>query len=211
MKMFKSVSKQEKAEIMIKKSRFITHVFPVEEEETAETRVNSVREKHGDATHNVFAWQIGVERTGQRFSDDGEPSGTAGRPVLEVIKNNQLTNVLVVVTRYFGGIKLGAGGLVRAYSQSAQKGLEKSGIVTKGLHEIFCVTIDYGHLGPVQRELESAAILLETNYGQFADVNFAVAFNRSEQLLARIGDLTKGQSRITKIGEKYLPLKEHFK
>lgn len=199
------------AEMVIKKSRFIAHVFPVDEEEAAEERINSVRVEHGDATHNVFAWQIGVERVSQRFSDDGEPSGTAGRPVLEVIKNNQLTNVLVVVTRYFGGIKLGAGGLVRAYSQTAQKGLDKSGIVTKGLHQLYSLTIEYSYLGPVQRELESAAILLETNYGQFADIYFAVPCNRCEQVLGRLTDLTKGQGKIVCTGSRYLPVKKYFK
>ncbi|HWJ02552.1 MAG TPA: YigZ family protein [Verrucomicrobiae bacterium] len=111
-------------ETVVQKSKFITRVFPVNSEEEARALLEKVRELHRDANHNVYAYRVG---TAERCSDDGEPSGTAGRPVLEVILREQVKQVLVVVTRYFGGIKLGAGGLIRAYAQSAKGALEQAG------------------------------------------------------------------------------------
>ena len=121
-----AVEFQKESEIVIEKSRFITNVFPVETEAEAKAQLDKIRKKYAYATHNCYAFVTDFGQT-SRSSDDGEPSGTAGVPILEVIKNQKLINTLVVVTRYFGGIKLGAGGLVRAYSKSASNGLKAGG------------------------------------------------------------------------------------
>jgi len=128
---YKTISKEATVEMEEKKSRFIANVKPVSSEEEALEFINNIRAKYWDATHNVYAYYISGENIIQRFSDDGEPSGTAGMPVLEVIKRMELKDLVVVVTRYFGGILLGASGLVRAYSKSAALGIEAAGIVTK--------------------------------------------------------------------------------
>src|SRR5699024_4890875 len=120
-------------EIIINKSRFIGYASPVESEKSAQEFIDTIKQKHKDATHNVFAYIIGQNKNIQRYSDDGEPSGTAGIPILEMMKKEDLTDTVIVVTRYFGGIKLGAGGLVRAYIKGAKCGLESANIVEKVL------------------------------------------------------------------------------
>ena len=118
-------------EIIINKSKFIGYASPINSEDEAIEFINQIRKKHSDATHNVYAYVYGDNNSIQRYSDDGEPSGTAGMPVLNVIKLEDLRNVVVVVTRYFGGVKLGAGGLVRAYTKGAKIGLDNGIIVDK--------------------------------------------------------------------------------
>ena len=119
------------AEIIEKKSRFIADIFSVSSEEEALQILEKVKKKYWDARHHCWAYAIGNEQVQERLSDDGEPSGTAGKPILEVIRGNEIHNVLIVVTRYFGGTLLGTGGLVRAYTQAAQEGIAASTIVTK--------------------------------------------------------------------------------
>jgi len=128
-KEYKTVLNHAVYEIDEKKSRFIASVKPVSTEDEAIRFINDLKSKYWDATHNVYAYTIGKNDEVQKFSDDGEPSGTAGKPVLETIKSKGIKNVLVVITRYFGGTLLGAGGLIRAYSESASLGLDKAGII----------------------------------------------------------------------------------
>ena len=129
MKPYKSVKQCSEAEYTVNRSRFIGRCFPVDSEEAALCLLGDIRKKHWDATHNCFAYRIG-ENAAARFSDDGEPGGTAGKPIMDVLTGRGLTNVLCVVTRYFGGILLGAGGLVRAYSKSAADAVAKAGVVS---------------------------------------------------------------------------------
>ncbi len=133
-----------------KKSIFIGHAKRVYNEEEARAFINKIKGQHKEATHNVYAYIIGENMGIQRYSDDGEPQGTAGIPVLEVIKKNGVTDIVVVVTRYFGGIMLGAGGLVRAYSKSAALAVKKGGIVLKVKGCRLDITIDYDLIGKVQ-------------------------------------------------------------
>jgi len=155
MQKYKTVySTTAQAEIVIEKSRFITSVSYISNEEQANGFIKSVKSNHHQANHNVFAYVINQQV--QRYSDDGEPSGTAGKPVLEVINRKQLLHCAVVITRYFGGIMLGAGGLVRAYTEAAIKGIEKAGIVEKVLHQEYYISIDYPLLGLVKKEIEKA-------------------------------------------------------
>jgi len=207
LKTFKSVKGRAQAEIIIKKSRFIAHVFPADSEEEAKNYLMEVKEEYKDATHNVYAWQVGVAKILQRCGDDGEPSGTAGRPILEVIKQRGLTNVLIVVTRYFGGIKLGAGGLIRAYSQAARAGLDKAEIAEKTLHDIYWVSADYSLWGQLSREIEKWGKIEEVTYTQRVEAKIFVLSSFSGDFEKNIVELTAGNAVLKKIGSAYAPLK----
>ena len=130
-------------QIEIKKSKFICHLFRIENEEQAKEYIAKIKKEHYKANHNCSAYMLGENFEIQRSSDDGEPSGTAGVPMLEVLKKNQLQNTLAIVTRYLGGIKLGAGGLIRAYSTSVSEALKEIGIVQGKLQQILDIIIDY--------------------------------------------------------------------
>ena len=127
---YRTVFKYGQDEFIVKKSRFIGYCAPIKSEGEALEFIGKIKSKHRDATHNVYAYVLGDTSNTQRFSDDGEPSGTAGIPVLEVIKKEDLRNIIVVITRYFGGIKLGGGGLIRAYTKGAKLGIEAAKIIT---------------------------------------------------------------------------------
>ena len=153
LKTYRTVEQLGQAEIVIEKSTFIGYAKPVNNEEEALAFIQEIKKKHRDATHNVPAYVLGEHNEIQRCNDDGEPSGTAGVPVLEVLKKEDVRDVAVVVTRYFGGIKLGAGGLVRAYTRGAKIALEAAKIITKVLYQVIIVTVDYTMLGALQNQL----------------------------------------------------------
>ncbi len=153
LKTYRTVEQLGQAEIVIEKSTFIGYAKPVSNEEEALAFIQEIKKKHRNATHNVPAYVLGEHNEIQRCNDDGEPSGTAGVPVLEVLKKEDLRDVAVVVTRYFGGIKLGAGGLVRAYTRGAKIALEAAKIITKVLYQVIIVTVDYTMLGALQNQL----------------------------------------------------------
>ena len=146
---YKTVARETETLLTEKKSKFISHVKPVDTEEAALEFLNKIRSEHPSATHNVYAYVID-ENNISRYSDDGEPGGTAGMPVLDTIKNSGLVDVIVVVTRYFGGTLLGTGGLVRAYSASAKQGLDDAGIITKVMCDIISVKTEYDLVGKLQ-------------------------------------------------------------
>ena len=147
MKEFNTIEKQERSELVEKKSKFIANIFYVSTIEEAESKLEQVRKKYHDARHNCYAYRVlNGENVIDRSSDDGEPSGTAGAPMLNILKKENLCNVLVVVTRYFGGILLGTGGLVRAYSQSTQNVIEKSNIIVKKEGYIAKIEVEYKEL-----------------------------------------------------------------
>ena len=135
------------------RSRFIGYAKPINSEEEAVEFVDEIKKKHKDATHNVWAYTVGPTMNIQRYSDDGEPQGTAGIPALEVIKKEDLRDVVVVITRYFGGIKLGAGGLVRAYTRGAKIGLEAGKIIDRIWYQEVKIKVDYNQIGRVQNEI----------------------------------------------------------
>jgi uncharacterized YigZ family protein len=148
-------------ETEIKKSRFICHLFRVASEDDARAQIEAVRKEHWNANHNCTAWIIGDGMTSQRSSDDGEPSGTAGMPMLEVLRRREVTDTLVIVTRYFGGIMLGAGGLIRAYSGAVSEALDTIGIVERVPLSVVNVTANYDDAGRIEnairaRELQSS-------------------------------------------------------
>ena len=143
-------------ELEIKKSRFICHLKQVTTETDAQTFIQAVKKEHSKANHNCVAYLIGEQDEIQRAYDDGEPSGTAGVPMLEVLKKRQLKNVVVVVTRYFGGIKLGAGGLIRAYGKAVSQGLVEIGVVERRLHTQITVVVAYPASGKLENSLREA-------------------------------------------------------
>ena len=134
---YKILYKEGEAEISEKKSRFIAHIAPAQTEEEAQAFIEKIKKQYWDARHNCWAYSIGEKQPALRCSDDGEPSGTAGKPMLEVLTGQELHNVVAVVTRYFGGIKLGAGGLTRAYSQAVAEALKEANIVEKHLINVY--------------------------------------------------------------------------
>ena len=177
MELYKTVRKQAEAVQVIDKSRFIARVFPVESREEADAFLAEIREKYKDATHNVPAMVIGDKSQIQWASDDGEPQGTSGAPMVQMMVKEGLTNLIVVVTRYFGGIKLGTGGLVRAYTSSAKLGLEAAGVCSVREMAELTVKIDYPYLAKIQNmaseqlDLEEADREGEENLSNFRIAN----------------------------------------
>ena len=150
---YKTIEDTAHTEWEINKSRFLTYVKHVETELQAQEFITSIKKKHFDARHNCSAYIIGERSEIQKSSDDGEPSGTAGIPMLEVLKKNELSDLVVVVTRYFGGIKLGAGGLIRAYGKSVTLGLETAQIVKKTIFNRYLLELDYDLIGSIENYL----------------------------------------------------------
>src|SRR5690625_1889670 len=149
-------------QLIIQKSRFIGYVRRVETEEAAQKFINEIKKQHHDATHNCSAYIIGEHNQIQKANDDGEPSGTAGIPILEVLKKQNLKDTAVVITRYFGGIKLGAGGLIRAYSSTTSKAIQTTGIVKRQLMQGISIIIDYPLLGKLENEIRQSEHILES-------------------------------------------------
>jgi uncharacterized YigZ family protein len=198
MERYRTVRGSGQLEIVIKKSRFIGHIMPVTTEEEAIAFIDDIKKKHWNATHNCSAYMLGERDEIQKQSDDGEPSGTAGKPILEVIKNQQLKNVAIVVTRYFGGIMLGAGGLIRAYTDGAVAAIEAGEVITKVLHREVFVELDYTWLGKVENELRSREVRTgETAFTDKVTLTCLPPDSETEAFIAWITDLTQGQSRIT--------------
>ena len=189
-------------ENVINKSRFIAHIKPVESVEDAKAFINQVSTKHREATHNCFAYTIGDQMNIQKANDNGEPSGTAGVPMLDILKKLEIHNACVVVTRYFGGIKLGAGGLIRAYGQSVSEGLNATGIVERKLMTKITTQIDYSLLGKVENEIRSSNYLLdEIEYLENVQVRTLVDSDTEESFIDWMTNIVSGQATIT-IGEQ---------
>lgn len=201
---YKTIKKAADAEIVEKKSRFIAHVRPISCEQDALDFISECKTQFWNATHNVFAYHLRQNKI-QRYSDDGEPSGTAGVPVLEVIKKEGLVDIAVVVTRYFGGTLLGAGGLVRAYTKAAKEGIDAAGVLTMQLCGVYRLEIAYDLLGKVQYTiLEREAMIHHTEYGENVAIEVYVPNEHgfSEALI----DAANGKIQMEKIDERYIPM-----
>lgn len=202
---YKTIDGYAQTEWEVQKSRFISYVNHIENETQAQDFVNQIRKKHFDATHNCYAYIIGEHSDTQKSNDDGEPSGTAGVPILEVLKKNELSDVVVVVTRYFGGIKLGAGGLIRAYGKSATLGLESSVIVKKSVFNCYNLSMDYDLLGTLENYLHQKEIRIkDKNYTDKVDITILLPQNDSENTLKDITNLSAARCKITKLDTVYL-------
>ncbi|NLY66732.1 MAG: YigZ family protein [Tissierellia bacterium] len=209
MESYRTIHKYGRDEIIINKSRFIGHAMPVDNEEEALEFIDKIRSEHKDATHNVYAYVLGDNNNIQRFSDDGEPSGTAGIPVLEVIKKEDLRNVVVVVTRYFGGIKLGAGGLIRAYTKGAKIGLEAGIIVDKVLHKKIKVRVNYTSYGIIENFLNQGGYIIDNIiYDDAVNIYVYIKIKDVESFNKKISNLTSGTADFEYLEEEYISIKE---
>ena len=196
-------TKAAEAELVEKRSRFIGQVRPVETEEEARAFVEQVKKKHYDARHSCWCYRLrdgGVER----YSDDGEPQGTAGQPMLNVFQREEVTNVVCVVTRYFGGVLLGAGGLVRAYTQSAKDALDAAGISVVRRWVAAAVPCPYSFFDRVKLEVEAhGGVLGEIEYAADVTVHALLPEERAEAFAARMTELTAGGTAVQILGEAF--------
>lgn len=184
-------------EIVIQKSRFIAYISRAETEEEAQQFIADIKKKHWNATHNCSAYMVGERNQIQKANDDGEPSGTAGIPMLEVLKKRNLKDTVVVVTRYFGGIKLGAGGLIRAYGKATSEGLNAVGIVERKLMQIMKTKIDYSWLGKIENEIRSSVYTLkDIHYADVVEVETFVEESQKAAFEQWMIELTNGQAII---------------
>ncbi|RYG74382.1 YigZ family protein [Lentibacillus lipolyticus] len=202
-----TVKKEDFDQVMIQKSRFIGYVKRVETEEEAQAFVQEIKKKHHDATHNCSAYMVGEHNQIQKANDDGEPSGTAGVPILEVLKKKDLKDTAVVVTRYFGGIKLGAGGLIRAYGNTTSQAIETAGVVERRLMKGFSVTVDYALHGKLDNALRNSSYIVDAvNFME--KVEFVVYVPDGEEQVFHdwIVDLTSDQVTFADKGTAYVEI-----
>ena len=200
---YKTVAREASDEFVEKRSRFIGYVKPVKTEEEAVAFINQKRSEHWDARHNVYAYSL-REGNIKRYSDDGEPSGTAGMPVLDVIVKNEIYDVCVVVTRYFGGVLLGTGGLVRAYSQGSKIALESGGIVFMQSCSLGGFSCSYNRYGKVSSlVMENGATIDDTIYESDVKIKFHIPPEQLSQLNKKLADATSGEVQAESDGESY--------
>lgn len=203
---YRTVAEEASAEFVERRSRFIGFARPVKTEEEAISFINEMKSNHWNATHNVYAYCI---RQGQikRYSDDGEPQGTAGIPTLDVILKSDVTDVAVVVTRYFGGVLLGAGGLVRAYSHAASLALEQSKIITMRTCFIAEVSCDYNQYGRLAALIpENGGVIDDTDFTDSVRILFHMSDGNMDVFRPKLADATCGQSEVLIHGEKYFEI-----
>ena len=202
---YRTVRLSGESELVIQKSRFLTYVKRVETEDEAIEFINDIKKMHHTATHNCSAYIIGEHDHIQKANDDGEPSGTAGFPMLEVLKKQGLKDTAVVVTRYFGGIKLGGGGLIRAYGRATSEGIAATGVVERKLHQLMNVSIDYTWLGKVENEArQSPYPLVEIVYEEDVSLLINVPIHEIDEFTAWITELTSGQAEIIPLSTSFL-------
>lgn len=193
MQEYKTVEKEASDFFIEKKSKFIGYAKPVKTQEDAVEFISEIKSKHWDATHNVYAYVL-RENNIQRYSDDGEPSGTAGVPVLDVMLKESLVDVCVVATRYFGGTLLGAGGLVRAYSHTSKIALEAAGIITMAQCSVMSAEVDYSFYDRLNILLSDfSAVILNTSFSDKVCVEFSVKENIVDLLNAKLIDVSNGK------------------
>lgn len=203
MKSFNTVLTQTATESVVQKSRFIAYIYPVRSEEEAAASLDRIRKVHWDATHHVPAW---IMCSGaQKFSDDGEPGGTAGLPVLEALRHGGMENCMAVVVRYFGGTKLGTGGLVRAYGHAVREALQASEIYAVTSYEQVALKMEYTLLGKVQSFLcQRNVIGMTTEFSDLVMLHFYVIEQDAENLIAEITNLTNDRVEISRLGSELL-------
>ena len=204
MESYKTVRKKAEAMQIIEKSRFIAHVCPVETREEADAFLAEIREQYKDATHNVPAMVIGDKSQIQWASDDGEPQGTSGPPMLRMLVEKGLTNVVVVVTRYFGGVKLGTGGLVRAYSSSAKLGLESAGVCEVDDGVTLEYLFDYSYLAKINNMSQTGDFtIIATEYSDKIQMTIGCVLEKQAEVVQLFNDVTSGScQQLSRKNEK---------
>lgn len=208
--MFKTIKENTTAEIVEKKSKFIANVFYIESVQEAEEIIKKVKKEHNEARHNCFAFSVFTkEGITNRFSDDGEPSGTAGSPMLNIITSKNITNVLVIVTRYFGGILLGTGGLVRAYTGAFQEALQNVEIIEKEVGKYVKVITNYQDLEKFKYYLKQKDVeIIKIEYTENVDVYIDITDEKLKELKETLNDLNFKIFNIEEIENKYIIKKD---
>ncbi|MBE5934488.1 MAG: YigZ family protein [Lachnospiraceae bacterium] len=207
---YKAVYEGKTGELVEKKSRFIATVFSIESEEDALEKVAAMKKTYWDARHNCYAYVVGDNNEIQRFSDDGEPSQTAGKPMLDVLLAQKIHNVLVVVTRYFGGVLLGTGGLVRAYSKATKLGLDNSILLDKVYGTRMTVKIDYTVAQKIKYIISQLDIYsIDTKYTDVVEEEVVVVDKLLEEFNQKINEATNGNAKIDIIGSGYFGICEN--
>jgi len=202
---YRTLASAARAEIVVKKSVFITDAAPVGNEEEAGSFIESVKKANKDASHGVFAYRVGIGRIDEKYSDAGEPSGTAGLPALSVMRKEGVTNAVVVVTRYFGGILLGAAGLVRAYQAACKAGIDAAGLADRRLAQIFSVSVPYTHVGRIRRdESEGGYVIRDSSFAERVEFVVHVPFEDADSFVGRMDDMTNGTARVEKKESVYV-------
>lgn len=202
-----TIRKEASAEQNIEKSRFIAHARPVESKEEADAFFSEVRTTHRGATHNVPAFVIGEKSELQWASDDGEPQGTSGAPIVQMLVKEGITNTAVIVTRYFGGIKLGTGGLVRAYTGSAKLALEAAGICQVKETNLLLIKLDYTYIGKLQNLAENGEFqLMNIAYEDMVTVELAMEPERAEAVKGLLANLTGGRHQVLGIRQELVKI-----
>lgn len=200
-----TIARDGEAEIEVKRSRFRCTLERVESEEAARAVVERLRKQHWDARHHCSAFVLGPESTVQRSSDDGEPSGTAGGPMLEVLRGHELSDVVAVVTRWFGGVLLGTGGLVRAYGDAVRAGLDSVGTLQRSLvleHEL---VVPHADAGRVEHELRSRGVLLlDTTYAAAVTLRLGVPADEAAMLTPLVAEVTAGAGELLDVGSRWV-------
>lgn len=199
---FNIIYKGGQGEIVEKKSRFIANIFPIETEEDALEKIAQIKKKHYDARHNCFAYVIGDKNETERCSDDGEPSGTAGRPMLEVLTGAGVHNAVAIVTRYFGGTLLGTGGLVRAYTGAMKAGLEACVIMEQHRGYRIQIITDYNDMGKIQYLARTMELTeLDTVYSDGVEMYLLVPEDAADRFEADVVEKTAGKAKIDRQDE----------
>lgn len=200
---YRTAAKEVSSEIIVKKSRFIAHVKPVQDEAEANEFIRQINKHHREATHNVYAYRISEQQ--EKCNDDGEPSGTAGKPVLNVIKGENLYNIVVVVTRYYGGILLGAGGLVRAYTQSVSQGISEAGVITRVLYQRMQVAFAMPLFGLIKRVMENyGAKIMDVQVTDKGVIVVRLPVAEAEGLISAVVETSAGKAEIELLGEEFV-------
>lgn len=203
---FRTLREPGEAELEIKRSRFLAQARPVHDEEAIRSLLAGVRATHPDAGHHAFAYRLGREGEAGRFSDDGEPGGTAGRPIMEVLLREEVVDAVVVVTRYFGGVLLGSGGLTRAYGQAASEAVRRAGFTIMRPHTALAMTIDYTHLGALEQALSRADLTITAStYTDRVTLVVPVPSGDERKFVALAADLTAGSAVVTAGSTIYVP------
>ena len=207
MQIYRTIKNFGESEIVEKKSRFLGKIKQVETEEEALAYIESLKKQYWDARHNCFAYIIGENGETVRCSDDGEPSGTAGKPMLEVLQNNELRNVVAVVTRYFGGVLLGTGGLVRAYTQATHEALKQACICTMTPMCVMLLKTDYNMLGKLKYQIAGEELpILNEEYAADVVITIAVPLMQKERIVKKMTEVTNGRAVITEKEQIYMAI-----
>ena len=200
---YNTVKNNASYEFTEKRSKFIGYINPIETENEAINFIKEIKSKHWDAKHNAYAYSI-KENSVSRFSDDGEPQGTAGMPIMKIINKNELTNVVIVVTRYFGGILLGTGGLVRCYSHAAKSANNSSNIIKKSFCKNFKLNCSYDFYGKITSSILShKGIIKNVNYSDSVEIIFYIESDKFNNLKNSINDITCGNTDIIFLEESF--------